>query len=205
MEKAAFILLGLNFLYVGLLPKIFFREDGKFTPMWFVTAAPWGIAPVLFIAVYFDVLAPFIDTASVVYTIMAATGTVFCCVSIAIISMTIGTHRVPLALWHQEHDNDKPQNIVTWGSYKYIRHPFYSAFIIAFIGAVLIVPHWSIVALGLYTFLILNYTASKEEKRLSAEGDGFGAQYTEYVKHTGRFFPKLSGECGIKMKLKENQ
>lgn len=205
MEKSAFIILGLNFLYVGLLPKIFFRENGKFTPMWFVTAAPWGIAPVLFIAMYFYVLEPFVDTASVVYTVMAVTGTVLCCTSIAIISMTIGTHRVPLALWHQHHDNDKPQNIVTWGSYKYIRHPFYSAFIIAFIGAVLIVPHWSIAALGLYTFLILNYTASKEEKRLSTEGNGLGAQYAKYVKHTGRFFPRLSSEFGIKMRLDKNQ
>ncbi len=192
MEKAAFILLGLNFLYVGLLPKIFFREGGNFTPMWFVTAAPWGIAPVLFIAMYFNALEPLIDPASAVYAGMTIIGVALCCISIAMISMTIGTHRVPLALWHQDPDNDKPQGIVIWGSYKYIRHPFYSAFIVAFIGAILIVPHWSIVALGLYTFLLLNYTASKEEKRLSKEEGGVGAEYTKYMEHTGRFIPKLS-------------
>ncbi len=193
MEKSAFIILGINFLYVALLPKIFFREDGKFTPMWFLTAAPWGIAPIIFIAMYFNALEAIVDPASSIYAGMTIVGVALCCISVSIISMTIGTHRIPLALWHQDPENDKPQCVVIWGSYKYIRHPFYSAFIVAFIAAVLIAPHWLIVALGLYMFLLLNYTASKEEKRLSQEEGSFGSEYTEYMKHTGRFFPKMGG------------
>ena len=142
MEKSALILLTANFLLVALLPLIFFRRDGKLTIMWFLTAAPWGIAPVLFISQYFGLLAhPMATSESVFYIWLSSTGSVLNIVSIGLIAMTMGSHRIPLALWHQNPQDDAPSTIVTWGSYKYIRHPFYTAFILAFIACILIAPH----------------------------------------------------------------
>ncbi|MCI0504569.1 MAG: isoprenylcysteine carboxylmethyltransferase family protein [Gammaproteobacteria bacterium] len=193
MDKTALLLLTANFLLVALLPVVFFRRDGKFTLMWFVTAAPWGIAPVLFIAQYFGVWTqPLIDTGSVFYAWMSGIGSLLNVLSIGLITMTIGTHRIPLALWHQNPQHDTPSCIVTWGSYKRIRHPFYSAFIMAFIACILIAPHWSLALLGLYTTLMLNYTAAKEEGRLATEQGRFGEEYREYIKRTGRFFPRFN-------------
>lgn len=194
MEKSTLLILTLNFLYVALLPVVFFRRDGKFTLMWAVTAAPWGIAPVIFITQYYGIWTqPLLDINSSAYSIMSGIATVLNLASIALISLTIGGHRIPLALWHQNPGDDAPGAIVTWGSYKYIRHPFYSAFILAFVACAMISPHWTIFLLAAYTFLLLNYTANKEEKRLSSEPGSMGEEYREYIKHTGRFFPKLLG------------
>ena len=193
MEKSALIVLTLNFIAVALLPLVFFRRDGKLTLMWLATAAPWSIAPIIFFAEYYGIVVhPIFDTNNMVYSWMSGAGSVFNVLSIGLIAMTIGTHRIPLALWHQNPDDDEPASIVTWGSYKYVRHPFYSAFIMAFIACTLIAPHWSIVALGIYTVLMLNYTAHKEEVRLCNEEGQLGSEYRQYMKRTGRFFPKLT-------------
>ena len=107
--------------------------------------------------------------------------------SIALIFLTVGTHRVPLALWHQK--NDAPHQIVTHGPYRRIRHPFYSAFLLALFGAFLFSPQAGTLILFLYALVMLNFTAGKEEKRLMSSE--FGTEYQRYIKETGRFWPKL--------------
>lgn len=52
--------------------------------------------------------------------------------------------------------------------------------------------HLLSVVVLLFTGLQLNYTASREERRLSNEPNGFGEEYTKYMSHTGRFFPRLA-------------
>jgi protein-S-isoprenylcysteine O-methyltransferase Ste14 len=197
MGKTTLILLTANFLLVALLPVIFFRRDGKLTLMWFATAAPWGIAPALFITQYFGFWTqPMIDVHSVFYSWTSSIGSLLNIISIGLIAMTMGTHRIPLALWHQNSQDDTPSAIVTWGSYKRIRHPFYTAFILAFVACILIAPHWSLIALAMYTILMLNHTAAKEEIRLCNEEGQFGMEYRDYMKHTGRFFPRFTERRG---------
>lgn len=56
--------------------------------------------------------------------------------STSLIWFAVGSHRVRLALWHQ--DDDAPVEIVSWGAYRHVRHPFYSfysAFLLAFAAA----------------------------------------------------------------------
>jgi hypothetical protein len=42
--------------------------------------------------------------------------------SIALICLTLGTPRIPIALWHQ--NGDQPEHIVAYGAYRWIRQPF---------------------------------------------------------------------------------
>lgn len=107
--------------------------------------------------------------------------------SIALIAFTIGIHRVPLALWHQE--NDAPKNIVTHGSYAWVRHPFYTSFIICLTGCVIICPHLSTIGTLIYAVVVLMVTARQEESRLSSSE--FGEEYREYMTRVGRFFPGI--------------
>jgi protein-S-isoprenylcysteine O-methyltransferase Ste14 len=114
----------------------------------------------------------------------------FSVTSIALIFLTVGTHRVPLALWHQK--DDAPHHIVTYGPYRRIRHPFYASFLLALFGALVFSPQLGTLFTFVYALVMLNLTAGKEEKRLM--NSEFGAEYQRYLRQTGRFFPKLQSE-----------
>ncbi|MFI9724077.1 methyltransferase family protein [Streptomyces sp. NPDC052396] len=184
MDGSALLLLLLNFGFIGALPRLFFRSDGRFNLKWWLTALPFFLCPALVTAAAALDWQPLVPHSW-------RTGLTFAAVvlnvaSIALIFMTLGTHRIPLALWHQE--NDAPRHIVTYGAYRRIRHPFYSAFLLAFVSGLLAWPHWSTLALAVYGVCALHGTAVREERRLAASE--FGAEYRDYLAHTGRFFPR---------------
>ncbi|MEV5510661.1 methyltransferase family protein [Streptomyces orinoci] len=184
MDGSALLLLLLNFGLIGALPRLFFRPDGRFNLKWWLTALPFFLCPALVAAATALHWQPLLPDAWRTGTVLAAV--VLNAASIALISMTLGTHRIPLALWHQ--DDDAPRHLVTYGAYRRIRHPFYTAFLLAFCSGLLAWPHWPTLALALYGFLALRLTAVREERRLAASE--FGAEYRDYLTHTGRFFPR---------------
>ncbi|MFM6306905.1 MAG: methyltransferase family protein, partial [Dolichospermum sp.] len=102
----------------------------------------------------------------------------------SLIAYTIGTHRVPLHLWHQ--DNDKSDHIVTYGPYQKIRHPFYTSFILTLIGTFVFFPHIISLLMSVYGIVGLIVTAHREERNLQKQD----TYYREYMKKTGRFMPK---------------
>ncbi len=185
MDYGLFVLLLIAYAYIGILPRIFFRSDGSYNLMWWLTSSPLFLSGFYIFSAKYDLipaLAPW--NASIGMGIPSALLAAF---SIGFISMTLGTHRVPLSLWHQK--NDAPVHIVTWGAYKYVRHPFYSSFIVAQIAALLAAPHWITVAGLIGTLAVLTTTAQKEEAKLGESQ--FGAEYKSYMAKTGRFFPRI--------------
>jgi protein-S-isoprenylcysteine O-methyltransferase Ste14 len=76
--------------------------------------------------------------------------------------------------------------LVTWGPYRYVRHPSYLAYFIMFPGLFFIWLTWialiPIVAIPGYLQI-----ANEEEKMLIQR---FGDEYVTYQKTVGRFFPK---------------
>ncbi|MEU1627599.1 isoprenylcysteine carboxylmethyltransferase family protein [Streptomyces sp. NPDC020096] len=185
MDDSALLLLLLNFIFIGALPRLFFRSDGTFNLKWWLTALPFFLCPLYIAAALAIGWQPFASggllTGLTLVAVLLSVG------SIALIFMTLGTHRIPLALWHQ--DNDAPRHIVTYGAYRRIRHPFYSSFLLAFLAGLFAFPHWGTLALAVYGIVSLNTTAAREERRLSASE--FGAEYRNYITQTGRFFPSL--------------
>jgi len=189
MSSVYLLLAGLNLLLIGLLPRIFFDSRGRKNAMWWATAAPFYSTFAVLVLCYAGVWQPWCPPEALAIGEVVAVP--FACISIALITYTIGTHRVPLALWHQ--DNDAPSSIVTYGAYKYVRHPFYSAFLLALIGTVIACPHPGTIVCLVYTAFMLHYTARKEEHKLS--NSEFGDDYRSYLAHTGRFFPRLGGHA----------
>jgi protein-S-isoprenylcysteine O-methyltransferase Ste14 len=180
------ILLACNFIAIGLLPLLFFRRDGKYNLRWLATGAPFFVAPLALVSGFVGAIAmPSIDIPAAL--LLQASAVLLSVGSIALIAMTVGVHRVPLALWHQ--DDDAPVHIVTWGPYKRIRHPFYTSFLLALMAAVLAMPHPLLLACLLYSFAALSVTAGREEQRLAASP--YGDEYRQYMGVTGRFFPRL--------------
>lgn len=176
------------FIAIGLLPILFFRRDGRLNLRWLATGAPFCIAPAALLLGLAGMLVPFYQARGRVLIAAQAAATLLSVVSIALNAMTVGVHRVPPALWHQ--DNDAPVQLVTWGSYARVRHPFYTSFLLAFAAALLAFPHAITVACLFYAVVALTITARREERRL-AESE-FGAEYLEYIKVAGRFLPRFT-------------
>lgn len=76
--------------------------------------------------------------------------------------------------------------LVTWGPYRYVRHPSYTAYFLMFLGFALT---WLNPAAFLPLMAIPGYvklTAVEEELLVKR----FGEEYKLYQRRTGRFFPK---------------
>lgn len=78
------------------------------------------------------------------------------------------------------------QVLVTWGPYRFVRHPSYLAYFIMFIGFFLLVLNLlaviPLVAIPGYVMLV-----DKEEELLIRR---FGEEFVEYRRKTGRFLPR---------------
>ncbi|MBW3565721.1 MAG: isoprenylcysteine carboxylmethyltransferase family protein [Acidobacteria bacterium] len=188
MTAETLLLLCLNFLFIGALPRIFFKK-GSLAPMWWATALPLFISPLTAVLIFFDLMPLFVIELEWARWLSLA-GIILNAASIALIALTIGSNRIPLALWHQK--DDAPQQIVTFGAYKYVRHPFYTAFLLALLSAVLHAPHLLTLLTLVYGLVILNATAAREEKRLAASE--LGEEYRSYMQRTGRFLPRMGRE-----------
>jgi protein-S-isoprenylcysteine O-methyltransferase Ste14 len=177
------VLVLVAFVVIGVLPRVFFK-GGSFNLGWWLTGAPFFCVPPFLIAARLAHWHSWVSMDNAVTT-LTSIGAVLAGASIALMFFTLGTHRVPLALWHQE--DDSPVSIVTYGAYAKIRHPFYSSFLLSFLGAFAFFPHLGTLLPLLYAIVRLTTTAMREEKRLSASE--FGGEYREYVSRTGRFLP----------------
>jgi protein-S-isoprenylcysteine O-methyltransferase Ste14 len=185
MIRPAMLLILLNLLYIGLLPRIFFRKDGRFNPLWWATAVPFVACTAWILAALWGATRPVIEAGTALAARFELISVPLSAASIALISFTLGTHRAPVSLWHQ--DNDVPAAIVTHGAYRRIRHPFYAAFLLALLAACIHSPHPVTLLAFVYGYAILNATAAREEQRLSSSP--FGASYRQYMERTGRFLP----------------
>ena len=170
-----------------MLPAIFFRRDGRLNLMWWATASPFLLCTLSLLAASFGYLDPLTGYYNQKATALELASVPFAVASIALMFFTLGTHRIPLSLWHQE--NDAPQHIVTYGAYSRIRHPFYASYLLTLLGACLFLPHATTLLAFVFGFLILNFTAAREERLLQASQ--FGSEYAAYMRRTGRFWPRL--------------
>lgn len=83
----------------------------------------------------------------------------------------------------------KAQTLITSGPYQFIRHPIYTAFVLILGSTLLISSNWlvGICWLGMTTLEVLSRIGFEENLML----EFFGEQYREYMKKTGRLFPKV--------------
>lgn len=176
------------FAAIGLLPLLFFRR-GSFNLFWWATAIPFFVDPIVLLAVGLGRAQPLVDPDSPPWHWISMLSVAPALVCILLLLRTVSSHRTAPALWHQE--DDEPLRIVCSGPYRSIRHPFYSAFILAFLGAAMAAPHVLTLACLVYGVLTLNLTAAREERRLLASRHG--TTYRDYMTTAGRFFPRLGG------------
>ena len=107
---------------------------------------------------------------------------VLCIFGIYWLFSSIGSGITPTSATRKQH------TLTTSGPYRWVRHPLYTVGSAMFIAFGMIADNWFIAVLGILTFILMAVRTPKEEANLIAK---FGDEYIEYMKHTGRFLPKL--------------
>ena len=175
-----------GFALIGALPVLFFRR-GRLNRGWWLTAAPFVVDAALMLAA----LGGFVESAALparYASTLAYAAVPLAAAAIALIGCTVGVHRVPLSLWHQ--DDDTPDALVTFGPYAVIRHPFYAAFILLLLAAAAALPHAGTLLMFGAGTVQLRCTALREERRLLASKHA--ASYVVVMTRTGRFVPRIT-------------
>jgi protein-S-isoprenylcysteine O-methyltransferase Ste14 len=108
---------------------------------------------------------------------------ILCVLGIYWMFSSIGSGITPTSATRKEH------KLVTSGPYRWVRHPLYTFGSSMFIAFGLMADNWFIALLGILAFLAMASRTPKEEANLIEK---FGDEYREYMKQTGRYFPKLS-------------
>jgi len=95
MNPAILILFYVNFVLIGLLPKIFFKKEGRsLNFMWWVTAAPFILCPLFLTLPFMKLLPPVTGYGASATKFLGFLSIPFGIVSIMLISFTLGTHRI---------------------------------------------------------------------------------------------------------------
>jgi len=81
--------------------------------------------------------------------------------------------------------------LVKDGPYTKMRHPIYLAFLLMQTSVLLLTSNWVIGLCGIAIIISVIVIRIPEEENLLIEQ--FGAEYREYMKSTGIFFPKFGG------------
>jgi len=109
---------------------------------------------------------------------------ILCVAGIYWLFSSIGSGITPTSATRKKH------TLVTSGPYRWVRHPLYTVGSSMFISFGMMADNWFIAALGVLAFIGMAVRSPKEETNLIEK---FGDEYLEYMKRTGRFFPKLGG------------
>ena len=108
---------------------------------------------------------------------------ILCVFGIYWLFSSIGSGISPTSATRKEHQ------LVTSGPYRWVRHPLYTVGSSLFIAFGMMADNWFIALLGILAFIGMAIRTPKEEANLIEK---FGDEYREYMKRTGRFFPKFS-------------
>ena len=109
---------------------------------------------------------------------------IVCTIMIYWLFSSIGSGITPTSATRKQH------TLVTSGPYRWVRHPLYTVGSSMFISFGMMADNWFIAALGVLAFIAMAIRTPKEEANLIEK---FGDEYREYMKHTGRYLPKLGG------------
>lgn len=107
---------------------------------------------------------------------------ILCVLGIYWLFSSIGSGISPTSATRKEHQ------LVTKGPYRWVRHPLYTVGSSLFISFGMMADNWFIAALGVLAFVGMAIRTPKEEANLIEK---FGDEYREYMKRTGRYFPKI--------------
>ncbi|MHA2407870.1 MAG: isoprenylcysteine carboxylmethyltransferase family protein [Candidatus Ranarchaeia archaeon] len=108
--------------------------------------------------------------------------------SISSIPLMMWVHRTLGQQYSYALETKDEQKLVTAGPYKRVRHPLYSAHNLFNLGTIFLTANIPLIFFAIIG-IPLTYVRMKDEERMMVEK--FGSEYEQYMKKTGRIFPKL--------------
>jgi protein-S-isoprenylcysteine O-methyltransferase Ste14 len=87
----------------------------------------------------------------------------------------------------------KEHTLVTSGSYRWVRHPFYDTVGLSVLANSLTAANWFLFLTGGFAFVLMIVRTRTEEKHLLTR---FGDAYRAYMERTGRFLPRIGAKRG---------
>ena len=85
----------------------------------------------------------------------------------------------------------KDHELIVHGVYRRVRHPMYAAIFLFAIAQGLLLPNWLAGWGGFGSFAILYLVRTPREEKMMLEF--FGEPYRDYVRRTGRLWPRRGG------------
>jgi len=83
-----------------------------------------------------------------------------------------------------------PDELCEAGPYRYIRHPLYAAYVLAYVAALVALPHWGTAVLFLVSVAMFTFMARDDERTIG--GSPLAAAYAAYRERAGMFLPRIS-------------
>lgn len=115
-----------------------------------------------------------------------AVGEVSYLAALSLFWWAIKTNRkLPLSWAFQD---DCPVHLVRSGPYRWIRHPFYTSYVLAWLAGGVGTSDWRLIMSTLVMFVIYNRAAGHEEQKFAQSG--LALSYDQYRATTGRFLPR---------------
>jgi protein-S-isoprenylcysteine O-methyltransferase Ste14 len=99
------------------------------------------------------------------------------------------THNTLGKNWSATLEVLKDHELIMSGPYKYIRHPMYASVYLIYVGFLILTANWLVGVLLLAPFTLLYISRVRSEEQMMLEK--FGEKYQEYMKKSGRLFPKF--------------
>lgn len=90
---------------------------------------------------------------------------------------------------HFAFDTENPVSLVTAGPYRYVRHPFYTSYLIFWTG--LAIGTWSLWAIPVLVLMVVLYTVAARGEEAKFARTQMSDEYANYRARTGMFWPKL--------------
>ena len=115
---------------------------------------------------------------------------------IQIIGVISGFSSIPLLIWTHRSlgkfyapvlEVKEKHSLIDFGPYSRIRHPMYVVFILFTFSMAVITVNLFVTFFSIVVVIQFPFIARQEEQMLLKE---LGSEYRDYMKHTGRFFPK---------------
>ena len=91
--------------------------------------------------------------------------------------------------FHIAWSGEVPDAVCEHGPYRYVRHPAYASYMLAFAAMLAALPKWPVLAVFLFNVALFVHAARDDERSLA--GSALAGEYARYKRCTGMFLPRI--------------